>query len=92
MKITINFLGTLGKYTGVESVDIELDDDAVYGDLLHIIGKRYGDKLPKKCWNQEKVEFIKPINAVGSNGDIEERDTPLAGHTEIHFLLPISGG
>ena len=92
MKITVNFLGTLGKYAGVESVDIELDDDACYGDLLKVIGARYGDKLPKKCWDSEKIEFIKPINAIGSNGDIEERDTPLAGHQEIHFLIPISGG
>lgn len=92
MKVKVNFLGVLSKYAGVESVDIELDDGACYADLLQEIGARYGDKLPRKCWDSEKVEFIKPINAVGSNGDIEKRDTPLAGHEEIHFLLPISGG
>jgi molybdopterin converting factor small subunit len=92
MKIKVNFMGTLSKYAGVESVDIDLDDDACYGDLLEEIGRRYGDKLPKKCWDPDKVEFIKPINAIGSNGDIEERDTLLAGHEEVYFLLPISGG
>jgi len=92
MKIRVNFLGTLAKYAGVDSFDIELDDDACYGDLLQEIGARYGDKLPRKCWDPEKIEFIKPISAIGSNGDIEEHDTPLAGHQEVHFLLPVSGG
>ncbi len=85
-------MGILPNYTGVETVEIDLDDDARYGELLAEIGARYGDKLPDRCWNSEKNEFRKPFSAVGSNGDIEERDTPLAGHDEIHFLMPISGG
>jgi molybdopterin converting factor small subunit len=92
MKITVNFLGVLPNYTGVESIDIELDDDARYADLLAEIAARYGDKLPDQCWNSKKNEFRKPIAAIGSNGDIDELDTPLAGHEEVHFLLPVSGG
>ena len=82
----------LTNYTGVESIDIELGDDARYDDLLAEIAAQYGDKLPEKCWNSKKCEFRKPISAIGSNGDIDERDTPLAGHEEIHFLIPVSGG
>ena len=92
MKVKVNFLGVLSKYTGIETVEFDLGDGALYGDLLEEIGARFGDKLPEKCWDSEKVEFIKPINAIGSSGDIEERDTPLEGHEEIHILLPISGG
>ena len=92
MKIKVNFLGMLSNYTGVESVDFDLNDDAVYGDLLEEVAARFGDKLPKRCWSASRKEFKKPINAIGSNGDIEERDTPLAGHDEIHFLMPVSGG
>ena len=82
----------LTNYTGVESIDIELGDDARYDDLLAEIAAQYGDKLPESCWNSKKNEFRKPIAAIGSNGDIDELDTPLAGHEEIHFLLPVSGG
>jgi molybdopterin converting factor small subunit len=92
MKIKINFMGMLSKYTGVESVDIELPDDARYGDLLDEIGARYGADLPEKCWDRNANEFIKPISAIGSNGDVELRDTPLTGTDEIHILIPISGG
>jgi molybdopterin converting factor small subunit len=92
MKITVNFLGTLSKYTGAELIEIELDEDARYGDLLAELNRRYGDKFPAKCWDKEKCDFVKPISAIGSNGDIEARDTPLAGHDEINILIPISGG
>lgn len=92
MKINVNFLGMLPNYTGVESIEIELEDDARYADLLAEIAALYGDKLPDRCWNSKRNEFRKPIAAIGSNGDIDELDTPLAGHEEIHFLLPVSGG
>jgi molybdopterin converting factor small subunit len=92
MKLRVNFLGMLPNYTGIESIDIELGDDATYADLLAEIAARYGDRLPEKCWNAKKCEFRKPISAIGSSGDIEERDTPLAGHEEINFLIPVSGG
>jgi len=82
----------LPNYTGVESIDVELGDHATYDDLLAEIGASYGDRLPEKCWNSKKNEFRKPISAIGSNGDIDERDTPLAGHEEINFLIPVSGG
>lgn len=92
MKVKVNFMGTLSKYAGVESVNIELRDGALYSDLLNELGARYGDKFPEKCWDAEKNEFVKPISAIGSRGDIEERDTPLADNDEIHVLIPVSGG
>ena len=92
MKIKINFLGMLSNYTHVESVEIELENDDCYGDLLMEVGARFGDKLPERCWDSDKNEFIKPISAFGSIGDIDDRDTPLAGNEEIHFLMPVSGG
>lgn len=92
MRVKVNFLSMLSNYTGVESVDIDLDDDARYEDLLAEVAARFGDKLPERCWDADKGEFKKPISAIGSNGDIETRDTPLAGIDEIHFLLPVSGG
>ena len=92
MRVTVNFLGMLANYTGVESVAIDLDDDARYDDLLAVIAARFGHKLPKQCWDAGKGEFRKPITAIGTKGDIEERDTPLAGNEEVHILMPISGG
>ena len=92
MKVKVNFLGMLSNYTGAESVEIDLRDGARYGDLLAEIADRYGDKLPERCWDSDKSEFRKPISAIGSNGDIDELDAPLAGHEEIHFLMPVSGG
>ena len=92
MRITVNFLGMLSNYTGVESVEIDLDDDARYKDLLAVVAARFGDTLPEQCWNADKGEFKKPISAIGTKGDIEERDTPLAGNEEVNILMPISGG
>ena len=92
MKVKVNFVGTLSKYPGVESVEIELLDGARYGDLLRELGARYGDKFPRKCWDTSKNEFVKPISAIGSKGDIETTDTPLSENEEIYFLIPISGG
>lgn len=92
MKVKVNFMGTLSNYAGVESVEIELPDGALYDDLLRELAARYGGKFPKKCWDAERGEFIKPISAIGSNGDIETRDTLLSENEEIHFLIPVSGG
>lgn len=92
MKIKVNFLGMLSNYTGIETLELEFSDDACYADLLKEVGARYGDNLPERCWDSEKIEFKKPISAIGSKGDIETLDTPLAETEEINFLLPISGG
>jgi molybdopterin converting factor small subunit len=92
MKIRVNFLGTLSRYTGAESVEIELQDGALYGDLLIELNKRFGSQLPEKCWDKERAEFIKPISAIGSTGDLESKETPLFDKQEIHVLIPISGG
>lgn len=85
-------MGTLSKYAGVESVALELPDGACYGDLLDVLGSRYCGGFPDKCWNRQKNEFVKPVSAIGSNGDIESRDTPLSDGEEIHVLIPVSGG
>ncbi|MBI5115733.1 MoaD/ThiS family protein [Candidatus Poribacteria bacterium] len=92
MKIRVNFIGTLSKYAGVDSVDLALRDGACYGDLLAEIGNRYGSSFPKQCWDAEKNEFKPPISAIGPNGDIEAIETPLPENAEIHFLIPVSGG
>jgi molybdopterin converting factor small subunit len=92
MKIRVNFLGTLSRYTGVESVDIELADGSLYGDLLAELDKRFGTKFPDKCWNRETKEFVKPISAIGASGDLDAKETPLSDNEEIHVLIPISGG
>jgi molybdopterin converting factor small subunit len=92
MKVRVNFMGTLAKYAGVDSTEIELRDGARYGDLLSEMGKLYGRKFPTRLWDSEKCEFVRPISAIGSTGDIEARDTPLSHNEEIHFLIPISGG
>ena len=92
MKIKVNFLGMLSNYTGVETIEMELDDGACYRDLLMEVAARFGDKLPERCWDSEINEFIKPITAIGSSGDIDDLETPLAGNDEVHFLLPVSGG
>ena len=92
MKVKVNFMGTLAKYAGVDSAEIELRDGARYGDLLSELGKHYGGNFPRKCWDPEKCEFVRPISAIGSTGDIEARDTPLSQNEEINFLIPISGG
>jgi molybdopterin converting factor small subunit len=92
MRIRVNFLGTLSNYTGADSVEIELEDGARYGDLLAELGRRYGTKFPEKCWNGEKVEFRKPVSAISSSGDIDARETLLIDNDEIHILIPVSGG
>lgn len=92
MKVRVNFFGTLSRYTGAESVEIELKDGARYGDLLVELDRRYGAKFPEKCWDRDKGEFVKPVSAIGSAGDIEGPDARLADNDEIHILIPVSGG
>ncbi|MBI4831433.1 MAG: MoaD/ThiS family protein [Candidatus Lindowbacteria bacterium] len=92
MKVKVNFIGTLSKYAGVDSVSLELRDGACYGDLLDELGALYGAKFPKQCWDADKCEFKPPISAIGPDGDIETRDVPLPEDAEIHFLIPVSGG
>ena len=92
MKVKVNFLSALANYAGVESLELELPDGACYDDLLKELGVRFGSKFPEKCWDRQKNEFIKPISAIGSTGDIDTRETPLSENDEIHFLIPVSGG
>lgn len=92
MRVKVNFLGILSRYTKVSSQEFELKPSSTFQDLLSEIGKTFNDQLPPEVWDKEENCFATKVLAVGSNGDIEDASAPLSEGEEINLLTPIVGG
>ncbi len=92
MRITVIFVGVLGKLIREGSLEVSLPGEAAYRDLLKEIWNRFGNDIPEPLWNKEANRFKEPIFALANGTTVESMDTPLADGDEVRFLTLIAGG
>jgi len=91
MKINVIFFGPLAAQAGEEKVLFELNQGAVYGDLLDEIHRRFGQNFHERIWDVESKKFKAGILIVGEGRDLDLKDTPLIENEEIK-IIPVSAG
>ena len=97
MQYHARFFGLIGMNLEVspgEPITFELPDPASYGDLLDIIGARFGSLFPPNVWNAETRSFHPQVVAMGDGRSLASagRETPLARDGTATFFVPIAGG
>ena len=85
-------MGPLKDYVGEQTAEFELPDQASYGLLLDVIGRRFGRCFPEKIWDTNGGGFKAGILIMGTGRDLDDPATRLMDDEEIKVLPMLGGG
>ena len=92
MKVYLKSIGDLRDYLGREPREIELPPGALFGELLALIGERWGRALPPFIWDAEKQQFRGAVFFVVDKQVVQDMSMPLKDGQEIALMRALSGG
>lgn len=92
MKVTVRFHGILADWVGTRSAVFELSGDAVYGDLIGEIRRRFGGNMPHQLWDEEKNTFHKKVRVFKDGKALDTADFKLQRGEKLTFYLMLAGG
>jgi molybdopterin converting factor small subunit len=92
MKVYLKSIGDLRDYLGREPQEIELPDGAQFGELLALIGRDWGPRLPAFIWDAEKQQFRGAVFFVVDKQVVQDMDVPLKDGQEVALMRALSGG
>ena len=92
MRIKVLFHGILSDYMGSGEAEFALREGSHLGELLYLVGRRYGGKMPEQLWDREKNAFVKSVWAMRGNEKIVNPNEILKKGEVIRFLLMQAGG
>lgn len=91
MQIKVRFVGLFRRYTGEQEKSFEIPEGSSAGELLLLIGREYGPRLPRNLWDDESGRFHRSIRLARSNAALAETDE-LRDGDEIVLLFALAGG
>jgi len=92
MKVYVKSIGDLRDYLGRDPQEIELPAGALFGELLALIGKRWGKVLPPFIWDADKHQFRGAVFFVVDKQVVQDMNMPLEDGQEIALMRALSGG
>ena len=92
MKVTVIFLGAIKQHVGQKEIMFALAHDAVLGDLLDEIGRRFGSRMSSQFWDKETRTFKPGIRIISSGHFCESREKPLSDGDVIRVFPGMGGG
>jgi molybdopterin converting factor small subunit len=92
MHVKIRFTGLMRHYARESERIYEFPEGSTVGDLLQVVGKEYGPKLPLNLWDPEKQRFHPTIVATRKGAPAMEEEEPLKPGDEIYILSRMAGG
>ncbi len=92
MKVYLKSIGDLRDYLGRDPHEIELPEGARFGQLLRLIGERWGKSLPPFMWDAGKQQFRGAVYFVVDKQVVQDMDMPLKDGQEIALMRALSGG
>lgn len=92
MQVRVRFAGLTRHYIGEKDKVYELPEGASVGDLLALIGREYGSRLPRQMWDAEKGRFHQSIRAARRGSALAVDEEPLREGEEIYIISRMAGG
>ncbi|MGZ6317073.1 MAG: MoaD/ThiS family protein [Anaerolineales bacterium] len=92
MKVYLKSIGDLHEYIGRGPQEIDLPDGARFGQLLALIGQRWGKSLPPFIWDADKQQFRGALFFVVDKQVVQDMDMPLKDGQEVLLMRALSGG
>jgi molybdopterin converting factor small subunit len=92
MYVKVRFTGLIRHYARETEKIYEFPEGAKINDLLLVVGKEYGPRLPSNLWDAKKQRFHSTIVATRKGSPLIEEDEPLKPGDEIYILSRMAGG
>ena len=92
MQVTVRFAGITRHYIGEKARVYELPDGSRIEDLILLIGREYGGRLPRQLWDGERERFHPSIKAARRGSPLAEEKELLKQGDEIFLISRMAGG
>ncbi len=89
MQIHIRFFSFIKFETGLDEIDLQVDDGGTVDDLINQLEHEYGDSLLRFI---KVKELNKVISLFVRNNKILRRDEPLFDGDELKIMPSVGGG
>lgn len=86
-KVNVNYLGVLSPMVCKNEERVDVDDPATLGDLLHLLGLRYGERFRCSLQNADGTLIWGDVAIVVDGLPVHDIDYPLTGKQEIEIAL-----
>ena len=92
MKVEVRFAGLFRRYVGEREKVFEIQDGSSAGDLLLLIGREYGSRLPENLWDEKSGRFHRSIRIARSGSPTLDETEVLRDGDEILLIFALAGG
>ena len=92
MQVEVRFAGLFRRYTGERERVFDIPDGSTAGDLLLLIGREYGSRLPKNLWDDESGRFHRSIRLARSGSPTLDETEVLRDGDKILLIFALAGG
>ena len=92
MQVKVRFTGMVRHYTKDTEKYYELPHGARVSDLLTLVGREYGERMPRQMWSPQEERFNPIIKATRRGSPMAEDDEELADGDEIFIISRMAGG
>ncbi len=92
MRVKVRFTGMVRHYAGDKEKEYELPDGARASDLLVLIGREYGERMPSQMWDAREKRFNPLVKAIRKGKPAGEEDEELADGDEVFIISRMAGG
>ena len=92
MQVEVRFAGLFRRYVGEQKKVFDIPDGSTAGELLLLIGKEYGSRLPKNLWDEESGRFHRSIRMARSGSHTLDETEVLRDGDEILLIFALAGG
>ncbi len=84
--------GLFRHYAGERERVFDVPEGSCAGDLLRLIGKEYGNRLPASLYDPEKERFHRSIRLARLGSGALNDEDPLSEGDEVLVLFTLAGG
>jgi molybdopterin converting factor small subunit len=92
MKIKVNFLGTMERFTGQPGLELALPANSTLEEAILQIGKKFGGNFPPELWDAKLGVFTHRVKLFIDSTEIEDLNHILKDGSELLILIPVAGG
>lgn len=92
MQVKVHFVGLIRHHTRDSEKTYELPEGATAGELLLVVGRDYGDRLPDHMWNAEEETFHHTVQAAHKGSPGMPQEEQLKDGDDIYIFSRMAGG
>jgi len=92
MRVEVRFAGLVRRYLGERERVFDLPEGSTAGDLLLIIGREYGSRLPPSMWDEATGRFHRSVRLARSGAPVLGESEELHEGDQVIFIFALAGG